>query len=88
MNKKIKNKAISNRFFGMILPFHFSISAQVRFAPLALRAMLDWYRAAEEQSAAFALISELLDANCLDYGAARHECGQERTTRISFHFIM
>ena len=31
---------------------------------------------AEEQSAAFALISELLDANALDYGAARHECGQ------------
>ena len=27
---------------------------------------------AEEQSAPFARISELLDANCLDYGAARH----------------
>ena len=35
---------------------------------------------AEEQSAAFALISELLDANCLDYRAARHDCGQVGTT--------
>ena len=52
----------------------------MRFAPLALRAMLDWYRAAEEQSATFALISELIDANALDYRAARHECVQVGTT--------
>ena len=52
----------------------YSISAQVRFEPLALRAMLDQYRAAEEQSAAFAPIGELLDANALDYRAARSEC--------------
>mgnify|MGYP007130711839 CR=1 FL=1 len=41
-------------------------------APVALGAthyVCPW-QTAEEQSAAFALISELLDANCLDYGAS------------------
>ena len=59
----------------------------MRFAPLALRAMLDWYRAAEEQSAVFALISELIDANALDYLAARHECVQVGTTVFNGKFI-
>ena len=57
--------------FWMIL-----LSAQVRCAPLVLRTVFAPRQTAEEQSAAFALISELLDANCLDYGAARRECGQ------------
>ena len=42
---------------------------------------------AEEQSAAFALISELLDANCLDYGAARHECVQVGTTKFEKYYF-
>ena len=37
---------------------------------------------AEEQSAAFVLVSKLPDTNCLDYLAARHECVQVGTTRF------
>ena len=38
--------------------------------PLVLRTVFALRQTAEEQSAAFALISELLDANALDYHAA------------------
>ena len=38
---------------------------------------------AEEQSAAFALISELLDANCLDYAAARQGRVRQGTTKFN-----
>ena len=38
--------------------------------PLVLRTVFALLQTAEEQSAAFALISELIDANALDYLAA------------------
>ena len=56
------------------------LPAQVRYSPLVLRTMFANWQTAEEQSAAFALISELIDANALDYRAAAHECGQVGTT--------
>ena len=41
---------------------------------------------AEEQSAAFVLVSKLPDTNCLDYRAARHECVQVGTTHF-YNFL-
>ena len=55
--------------------------------PLVLRTVFAPRQTAEEQSAALALISELIDANALDYRAARHECGQEETTKFNENFI-
>ena len=56
----------------MSLPFGlYSLSAQARCSPLALRATLDLYRATEEQSAAFLLVRKRKDTNGLDYGDSR-----------------
>ena len=48
--------------------------------PLVLRTMFAHWQTAEEQSAAFVLVSKLPDTNCLDYRAAAHECVQVGTT--------
>ena len=64
------------------LPFWIILlSAQVRCAPLVLRTVFAPPRqTAEEQSAAFALISELLDANALDY----HAAGNSLRAKLAF----
>ena len=69
--------------FGSITPFRRKCAVR----PWCFALCLPPRQTAEEQSAAFALISELLDANCLDYGGAVQVCGQEGTTHFYVKFI-
>ena len=55
--------------------------------PLVLRTVFALRQTAEEQSAAFVLVSKLPDTNCLDYRAARQECGGERATHFNRNFM-